>query len=156
MNKIIFYGKVLLPNLIFLSVYLLFLINRDLFSASTNAFSWLGYSFSVLFLVGVSVYLNRPHRIRINYEDKEACLGNIRAMFYRKGYKLKGGKSNRLYFNKAFVRSSVLTPAITVYFRTDHFIVEGPKVKVDDVAEWFEETEAPDVEVVEIEHRLAS
>lgn len=158
MNKTIFYFKVILPNFIFLAIYLFFLANRAMFSNATNTFSWLGYSFSVLVLVGISVYLNRAHRIRLRFEDKEECLDKLRRIFYKNGYELKGGRSNRLYFNKALVRSSFFTPAVTVYIRKDHLLVEGPKVKVDDVAEWFDEqdyTEAMPFEM-EFEQRLAS
>lgn len=158
MNRSIYYFKLILPNFIFLGVYLLFLVNRELFSNATNTFSWIGYSFSVLVLVGISVYLNRAHRIRIKFEDKEACLDKLRRKFYANGYELKGGRSNRLYFNKALVRSSFFTPKVTVYIRKDHLLVEGPKVKVDDVSEWFDEqdySEAVPFEP-EFELRLAS
>src|SRR5688572_24095590 len=129
MNKSIYYLKLVFPNLIFLSVYLLFLSNRELFSNATNTYSWIGYSFSVLVLIAISVYLNRAHRIRIKFDDKEACLDKLRRTFFNNGYELKGGRSNRLYFNKALVRSSFFTPAVTVYIRKDYLLVEGPKVK---------------------------
>ena len=158
MNKSIFYFKVIFPNFIFLGVYLLFLANRDLFSASTNNFTWFGYGFSVTVLVAISVYLNRAQRIRLRFEDKEACLDKLRQRFYKNGYTLKGGISNRLYFNKALVQSSFFTPAVTVFIRKDHLIVEGPKVKVDDIAEWFDEQDYTEVIPfeTEFEHRLAS
>jgi hypothetical protein len=158
MNKTIFYLKVIFPNFIFLGVYLLFLSNRELFSAGTNNFTWIGYGFSVMVLVSISIYLNRAHRIRIQFDDKEACLDKLRQRFYKNGYSLKGGISNRLYFNKALVQSSFFTPAVTVYIRKDHLIVEGPKVKVDDVAEWFDEQDYTEVIPfeAEFEHRLAS
>jgi len=158
MNKTVFYLKLILPNSIFLGVYLLFLVNRELFSNATNTYSWIGYSFSVFVLVAISVYLNRAHRIRLSFEDKEICLDMLRRKFYQHGYELKGGFSNRLYFNKALVQSSFFTPAVTVYIRKDCLIVEGPKVKVDNAAEWFDEqdcTEAIPFEP-ELEMRLAS
>ncbi len=158
MNKSIFYLKLILPNFIFLGVYLLFLANRELFSNATNTFSWIGYSFSVMVLITISVYLNRAHRIRIRFEDKEACLDKIRQLFYKNGYELKGGRSNRLYFNKALVQSSFFTPGVTVYLRKDHLLVEGPKVKVDNVSEWFDEEDYTEVIPfdLELEHRMAS
>ena len=160
MNRSIYYFRLILPNFIFLGVYLLFVLNRELFSNATNTFSWIGYSFSVLVLVGISVYLNRAHRIRIRFEDKEACLDKLRRKFFQNGYELKGGRSNRLYFNKRLVQSSFFTPKVTVHIRKDHLLVEGPKVKVDNVSEWFDEqdyTEVIPFELeVEFEHRLAS
>jgi hypothetical protein len=157
MNKLGYYLKLIFPNFIFLGVYLLFLLNRELFSNATNSFSWLGYSFSVLVLVTISVYLNRAHRIRIRFEDKEACLEKLRQKFYQHGYELKGGRSNRLYFNKALVPSSFFTPKVTVYIRKDNLLVEGPKVKVDDVAEWFDEQDYTEVNPFEpeLDRRLA-
>src|SRR5688572_3107337 len=154
MNKTVFYLKLILPNSIFLGVYLLFLVNRELFSNATNTFSWIGYSFSVLVLVTISVYLNRAHRIRIRFEDKEACLDKLRRKFYQNGYELKGGRSNRLYFNKALVQSSFFTPKVTVYIRKDHLLVEGPKVKVDDVSDWFDEQEYSEAVPFEPEFEL--
>ena len=158
MNRSVYYLKLILPNFIFLGVYLLFLLNRELFSNATNTFSWIGYSFSVLVLVSISVYLNRAHSIRIKFEDKEACLDKLRRKFFQNGYELKGGRSNRLYFNKALVQSSFFTPAVTVYIRKDFLIVEGPKVKVDDISEWFEEQECSEAIPFEPEYefRLAS
>ncbi|HSI90498.1 MAG TPA: hypothetical protein VK927_05240 [Adhaeribacter sp.] len=158
MSKTIFYFRLILPNFIFLGVYLLFLTNRELFSNANNTFSWLGYTFSVLVLVAVSVYLNRPHRIRIRFEEKEECLDKLRLMFSKNGYELKGGRRNRLYFNKALVQSSFFTPAVTVYILNNQLLVEGPKVKVDDVAEWFDEQEYSEAVPFEQEYemRLAS
>lgn len=158
MNKTIFYLKVIFPNFIFLGVYLLFFSNRELFSNAANTYTWIGYTFSVLVLVAISLYLNRAHRIQIRFDDKEACLDKLRRMFYKNGYALRGGRSNRLYFNKPLVQSSFFTPAVTVYIRKDYLVVEGPKVKVDDVADWFDEqdySEAIPFEL-EFEQRLAS
>jgi hypothetical protein len=158
MNKTIFYLRVILPNFIFLGVYLLFFLNRELFSASTNSFTWIGYSFSVTVLVAISLYLNRAHRIKVKFEDKEACLDKLRRLLYKNGYKLKGGRSSRLYYNKSLVTSSFFTPPVIVHIRKDHLLIEGPKVKVDDIADWFEEqdySEAIPFEL-EFEHRLAS
>ncbi|MBK0404069.1 hypothetical protein I5M27_13825 [Adhaeribacter sp. BT258] len=154
MNRSVYYFKLVLPNFIFLGVYLLFLSNRELFSNATNNFTWAGYSFSVLVLVSISVYLNRAHRIRIRFEDKEACLDKLRRKFYQNGYELKGGRSNRLYFNKMLVQSSFFTPAVTVYIRKDQILVEGPKVKVDDVSDWFDEQDYSEAVPFEPEYEL--
>lgn len=154
MNKSIYYFKLILPNFIFLGVYALFLLNRDLFSNGTNVYSWIGYSFSVLVLVAISVYLNRAHRIRIKFEDKEECLDKLRRKFFQNGYELKGGRGNRLYFNKALVQSSFFTPAVTVYIRKDQILIEGPKVKVDDVSEWFDEQDYAEAIPFEPEYEL--
>ncbi|KAA9340869.1 hypothetical protein [Adhaeribacter soli] len=158
MSKTIFYLKVIFPNIIFLSVYLLFFLNREMFSNAANSYTWIGYSFSVFVLVAISLYLNRAHRIKIRFEDKEACLEKLRRMFYKNGYSLKGGRANRLFFNKALVQSSFFTPAVTVYIRKDHLVVEGPKVKVDDIAEWFDEEDYSEAIPfdLEFEQRLAS
>ena len=153
MNKSVYYLKLILPNFIFLGVYALFLLNRELFS-SANSFSWIGYSFSVFVLVAISVYLNRAHRIRIKFDDKEACLDKLRRKFFQHGYELKGGRSNRLYFNKALVQSSFFTPRVTVYIRKDQILVEGPKVKVDDVSEWFDEQDYVEAMPFEPEYEL--
>lgn len=158
MNRSIYYLKLILPNFIFLGVYVLFLVNRELFSNATNTYSWIGYSFSVLVLVSISVYLNRAHRIRIQFDDKEACLDKLRRKFFQHGYELKGGRSNRLYFNKALVQSSFFTPKVTVFIRKDQILIEGPKVKVDDISEWFDEQDYAEAIPFEpeLEYRLAS
>ena len=158
MNKTVFYLRVILPNFIFLGVYLLFLYNRELFSASTNHFTWIGYSFSVFTLVAISLYLNRAHRIRVKFEDKEACLEKLRRLFHKNGYKLKGGRSSRLYYNNYLVTSSLFTPPVIVHIRKDYLLIEGPKVKVDNVADWFEEQDYSEAIPFELEfdHRLAS
>lgn len=139
MNKTVFYLRVILPNFIFLGLYVLFFFNRALFSNASNTYSWVGYSFSVAVLVIISVFLNRAHRIRIRFEDREACLEKVQQRFHDRGYLLRSEDPDRLKFNKSLVPSSFFTPEVTVFIRKDYLLVEGPKVKVDEVADWFEE-----------------
>ena len=141
MEKLSYYLRVALPNAIFFAVYLIFLINKDLFSTAPDNITWVGYTFSVMVLVTLSIYLNRFHQQNITFTSGEACREELKKEFARKGYFLKAETENTLVFNKRFVQSSILTPAVVLTFTETSAQLSGPKVKVDDIIEKFEEAD---------------
>ena len=145
MEKLLFYLRVVLPNAVFFAVYLIFLVNKDLFSAAPDNITWVGYTFSVLVLVTISIYLNRFHQQNISFTSGEACREELKKEFARKGYYLKAEAENTLVFNKRFVQSSFLTPPVFLAFSENSAKLSGPKVKVDDIIEKFEETESENI-----------